>query len=151
MPRLNPRNLCRLMSDTLALRGDTHTVDVRSLIDPSRSWRFSTIALEVHRVRIASMLSQVQLHMLQSHGKAGLPWIDAMRNRWGELWGDMDDADKLLAIGRAAGMVRTHTPRTDCDMPYAVILDDDVRRVEHNRPEGKRNRSMLYWEFKYKQ
>ena len=150
MPRLNLKNICRLMSDTIAYRSDTHTVDVRSLIDPCRSWRFSTIALQVHRVRIASMLSQVQSQMLQSHGEAGVPWFNAMRDRWGKLWGDLDDTDKLLAIGRAAGMVRTHNPRSDCDIPYSVILDLDVRRAEHQLPEGKRNRSMLYWDFRYK-
>ena len=151
MPRLNLKNICRLMSDTIAFRSDTHTVEVRSLIDHTRTWRFSTVALELHRVRIASMLSQIQEQMLQSVGQNGMPWFNAMRDRWGCMWGGLEEADKLLAVGRAAGMVRTHTPRADCDVPYAVILDNEVRQVERNRPENKRNRSMLYWNFNYKQ
>lgn len=151
MPKLTLQNLFRLMSDTLSHRGDTHTVQVHSLVDPSRVWRFSTVALTVHRVRLASMLSQLPKDMLQSSGAEGLPWFEAMRHRSGTHWGGLDEADKLLAIGRAAGMVRTHSPRTDCDVPYAVILDEDVRMAERQRPEHQRNRSLLYWEFHLKQ
>lgn len=149
MPRLNLKNLHRLMSDTIAYKGDTRTVEVRSLIDPSRSWRFSTVALGIHRVRVASMLSQVILDMLQSMSPDGTPWFYARRNRWGEVWGDLEEVDKLLAIGRASGMVRTHVPRTDCEVSYAVILDNDVRHMERSRPDGMRNPAMLYWKFKY--
>lgn len=150
MPRLNYKNLYRLMSDTLSHKGDTHTVEVHSLVDPSTMWSFSIIALGIHRVRIASLLSQMQVPMMQSMDKDGMPWFNAMRSHDGVMWGDLEEADKLLAIGRAAGMVRTHTPRSDCDVPYAVILDDDVRYMERCRPEEKRNRSMLYWKFNYK-
>lgn len=149
MSKLNLKNIHRLMSDTIAHKGDTQTVEVRSLIDPSRTWRFSTAMLYTHRVHIASLLSQIQLPMLQSMGADGMPWFSAMRSRWGDMWGDLEETDKLLAVGRAAGMVRTHTPRTDCDVPYAVILDIDVRRAERNRPPRERSLAMIEWKFKY--
>lgn len=147
MPKLTARNLYRLMSDVVAHRGDNYTAKVTSLADPSCSWLFNTLALTFHRVRIASMLSQLQVLMWQSEGADGMPWFNAMRTRLGEMWGNLDEADRLLAIGRAAGMVRVHTPRTDCDIPYAVILDRDVRQQERTRPIAQQHRSMLYWSF----
>lgn len=147
MPRLKLKTLHSLYQLVSERREGPNTIKVKSLNIPLKVWLFSPEKLAEYRVYAASLLSQLPADMFQSAGKGGLPWFSAIRLSDGQTWGDLYDADKLLAIGRALSMVRTHRPRTDCDVSFCIILDDDIRYREHNLPPEKQNRSLLYWRF----
>ena len=147
MPRLNLKSLHNLYQLVSERKEGTLTVKVKSFYDPSRQWLFSATRLSEYRVYIASLLSQLPQEFLQSVGSVGLPWFSAIRLHNGTRWGGMDDADKLLAIARAACMVKSHTPLSDCDAPYCIILDEDIRKFERNLPPERQNKSLLYWKF----
>lgn len=147
MPRLNLstlRNLYQLVSER---REGPMTVKVKSFYTPSHEWLFSAARLSEYRVFIGSLLSQLPKGFLQSRGAEGLPWFSAVRLCNDVQWGGLDDADKLLAIARAASMVKSHTPLADCDVPYCVILDDDIRASERALPSEQQHRQLLYWSF----
>lgn len=147
MPRLNLKSLHNLYQLVSERKEGPMTVKVKSFYDPSRQWLFSATRLSEYRVYIASLLSQLPQEFLQSVGSVGLPWFSAIRLHNGTRWGGMDDADKLLAIARAACMVKSHTPLSDCDAPYCIILDEDIRKFERNLPPERQNKSLLYWKF----
>lgn len=147
MPKLNLTQLCLLYQDVKARKHCASPVVVKSLQWSCPPWQFDSRALVQCRVRIASMLSQLPDAALQSRGGDGIPWCSVVKCRNNRQWGYLEDADKLLAIARAAGMVAVHTPVTDCDLPYIVVLDREIRQRERLRPKEEQNRSMLYWKF----
>ena len=147
MPRLNLKTLHTLHQLVSERREGPLTVKVKSFCNPSQEWMYSHSRLSEYRVYIASLLSQLPDGFLQSVSQQGLPWFSAIRLCNGIQWGYMDDADKLLSIGRAASMIRAHTPMVQCDAPFCVILDTDIRAAEHQLPADKRNQSLLYWKF----
>lgn len=148
MPKLNLKTLHNLYQLVSNRKEGPLTVKVKSFYFPSKVWLFSSDMLAQCRVHIVSLLSQLPDEYLQSLGGVGLPWFSAVRLRNGEKWGELDDADKLLAIARAASMIKTHTPLKDCDVPYCIVLDEDIRAIERSLPQEKQNRSILYWKFK---
>ncbi len=150
MPKLNLTQLCLLYQDVKARKHCTDPVRVKPLEGSCPPWQFDSHALSQCRVRIASMLSQLPDAALQSGGGDGIPWCSVVKCRHGHQWGCLEDADKLLAIARAAGMVVVHTPVPDCDLPYIIVLDEEIRRRERLRPKPEQNRSMLYWNFRLK-
>lgn len=147
MPRLTLQTLHNLYQLVSVRKEGPLTVSVKSFLHPSHSWLFSSQHLATYRVQIASFLSQLPADFLQSAGGVGLPWFFSIRLRNGVQWGDMDDADKLLAIARAASMVKSHTPLSVCDTPFCIILDDEIRASERFLPVEKQNKSLLYWKF----
>lgn len=147
MPRLKLQTLHNLYQLVSERKEGPLTVKVKSFYNPSHDWMFSASRLSEYRVYIASLLSQLPQEFLQSVGKGGLPWFSAVRLRNGVQWGGLDDADKLLAISRAASMVKSHTPFADCDAPYCIILDEDIRAAERSLQPDKQNKSLLYWKF----
>lgn len=149
MPRLTIPNLYKLFDACTIKRGGDESVLVKSLHDPLHSWKFSVHMLTENRVKIASLLSQLPRNMLQSASGKGQPWIYALRLRGGRKWGDLNDVDKLMALARAAGMVKVYAPLEVCDIPYCIILDDEVRYLEYLMPEDQRNPSLLYWNFSF--
>lgn len=147
MPRLKLQTLHNLYQLVSERKEGPLTVVVKSFCNPYHEWMFSASRLFEYRVYLASLLSQLPQEFLQSVGKGGLPWFSAVRLHNGVQWGDLNDADKLLAIARAASMVKSHTPLVDCDAPYCIILDQDIRAAERALPTDKQNRSLLYWNF----
>lgn len=125
--KLNYKNLFTIYSDVSTRRETDSTIKVQSMSDPTLWWLFSPERLCLHRKRIASLLMQLLDDMMQSKTEEGLPWFMAFCRKDGTRWGDMDDADKLLAMARASSMVKIHHPLTVCDVPFCVILDQEVK------------------------
>lgn len=148
MPRLNLKTLHQLYQLVSVRKETPMTIKVKSFYFPSRVWLFSPDKLAHHRVFLASLLSQLPEGYLQSVSDGGLPWFSAIRLRNGSQWGGLDDADKLLAMARAASMVKTHFPLEVCDVPFCRLMDEDIRLAEHHLPPDKQNQSMLYWRFR---
>lgn len=126
MYKLSCRNLTDLYGRVADRKAMPLTIKVQSFTDPTRWWMFASKSLYACRAQIASMLCQLPSEMMQSSGLSGYPWFLAIKRGDGTRWGDIEDADKLLAIGRAASMVNIHKPMRECDVPFCVILNVDI-------------------------
>lgn len=115
----------------VSVRKETPSVvKVRSFVDPFKWWMFSPKRLADRSKDLGKMLLQLTDDIMQTTGEGnGLPWFLAFTRKDGSRWGDMQDADRLLAMGRAASMVKTHRPMTQCDIPFCVILDKEIRSI----------------------
>lgn len=141
------------MKDTCTSRVSNDTIEVSSLLNGRNKFLFSIRKLNEHRRRIASMLSELDNDLMQTDGCAcsGRRWIAARYLRSGEQWAYcLEDVDRLLAVGRAAGMVSVTQPIGEdecCIMPYATVMKLDVMNRERLLPSDMQNRSVRYWSF----
>lgn len=151
MPSLSVISLWRLSSYVGAARlNDSDTIQVQSLVSPNTQYAYSRRKLHAHRKFIVSMLARLPHTMRQSQSSIGERWIKAIYNHNGTAWGGIAEADKLLSIARAAHMVEIIAPsglQSVCDMPFALILDNDIRSRERALPPSQQTYSITRWRF----
>lgn len=154
MGKLSFLSLHKLYLQTKASRKSEDIIAVESLLDGNVIYSFSRSALHFYRGKIASLLSQVNDKMKQSYAEYNNGYWIMARYDWRMLpWTEsLDDVDLLLAIGRAAGMIRLSYPEDQCkscEIPHIMILDIDTRRKEQLLPEETQVWRLKYWNFAY--
>ena len=150
MPSLSVISLWRLSSYVRASRNDSDTIKVQSLLSPNLQYAYSRQKLHAHRQFLVSMLARLPHSMRQSQSSSGERWIKAIYNNQGSTWCTIAEADKLLSIARAAHMVAIIPPsglHSVCDMPFALILDNDIRTRERALPPSEQAPSITRWRF----
>jgi len=130
-----------------------NTIVVEPLLAGTGRFAFNGERLFQKRVEVARLLSLVNDDLKQSRNGPLQRWIAARFDWNGREWDtDLQDVDKLLAMGRALGMVKILSPEgafADCDMPMLQILDRDAARSERSLPKEQQNYRLKYWSYSY--
>lgn len=96
--------------------------------------------------RIMCAIKKLPSEMLHSHNPEGIPWIYA-RSYGGEYGGcTLDTIERLLSMGIALDIVRiVNRTGSSCDIPYTVIDDDRLIRIEKMKPKNNQRRVIIDW------
>lgn len=102
--------------------------------------------LEEQYSTVLSAIKKLPRVMLHSQSPGGVPWILA-RSRGSSYDGcTLDVAERLLVMGIALNIVRVVNSTTSAsDVPYVVIDDDRLIRVELMKPEAERRDIIARW------
>ena len=102
--------------------------------------------LEKQFTHIHAAIKKLPRRMCHSQSPDGAPWILA-RSHGSQLDGcTLETAERLLVMGIALNMVRVvKFAEGTCDVPYVVIDDDRLIRIERTKPKKKRRRNINRW------
>ena len=102
--------------------------------------------IEEHHAAILTAVKKLPRAMLHSQSVGGVPWIVARMHDSGFDGCSLLTAERLLVMGIALGFVRVvrNAPDT-CDVPYLVIDDDRLIRIERMKPPSKQSRKITRW------
>jgi len=97
-----------------------------------RPYYFDVKKLRRHRKKIIEALNELPSEFLLSSCNGGWSFLHCCLNRAYEQWGTQEDADKLVALGRAIGKVSWLAEEKYWHilyggMPYLVVLDVEYR------------------------
>ncbi len=147
MGTLNIVRLHKLYDKVRAPLRSVEAVRVEPLLSGNAPYVFHRVDLHCYRSAVASLLSQLPDSMMQSKSEFCCPWIQARYNFQSNQWAILlEDADLLLAMGRALQMVSVQVPDYPCTLPYVQILDIDASRAE--RLISNRSR-LSHWDYSY--
>lgn len=101
--------------------------------------------LEKHYIDILSAVKGMPEVMRYSNSKEGMPWIMARHHRkMGDI--NMDITEKLVVMAVTLGIMRiVRHKNMPSDVPYVVIDDSKLRKMEMMEPEGSRRKALLTW------
>ena len=89
---------------------------------------FDIDELQKHEGEIFEALKELPHEFMQSSGEGGWSFLNSCIDRHGRQWGEHQDADMLIALGRAIGKAkwlfrREYWSRLPGGMPYLIVLD----------------------------
>ena len=126
---LTSENVERLLKSMLISEGDPIPAESESTIARgiTANVRFCTAKVTDHREEIRMMLDELPKQFRQSHG-GGWTFLNMVTRRDGSQWGEQQQAEWLLLMGLAAGLIKYLVPKDSWNIfpgrvPYLVYLD----------------------------
>lgn len=112
-----------------------------------RTHLFLPKKLEENRVPIIQCLRLMNPELLRSRTENPVPWTRAVIAIDGEPWGNLEKAERLVALGIAIGAITLYpgTCKEVDYMPGIIIENMRIIRTELLLPRRQRNVRLLTW------
>jgi len=100
------------------------------------SFGFHPERIESHRAEVIAMLRELDLNFYESKG-GGWSFLNLPFDKNGNQWGEQSNADMLLLISNALGLMKIQMPREMWKLcpggvPYVVVFDKKLEANNEN-------------------
>lgn len=144
-----PRKINDIYTQCLLKRHEEHEESISAPGLICGTHRFHRERLENAYLKVLSGVKGLPVGMRYSTGKEGMPWVCAC-GKGSRYYGiSTETVERLIVMAIALEMMRVVPhPEIPCDLPYVVIDDSRMRRIELMQPRAARRRSVVKWDTK---